>query len=178
MFNKKKLIIVILFSLFLFLVFLKGLNNPANYSPKNISIEIDSKLKGKMLFQNKEVFLVELIDENNFSLINIWASWCLPCRNEHSYLINLKKNKKINIIGINYKDKEINAKNFLEDLGNPYSKILIDPDGTKSIELGAYGVPESYLVNNKTKKIIKKYIGPIDDLKLKEIMKIVNNEKV
>ena len=178
MFNKKKLIVVILFGLFLFLVFLKGLNNPANYSPKNISIKIDTKLTGKMLYQNKEVSLGELMDKNNFSLINIWASWCSPCRNEHSYLINLKKNKKINVIGINYKDKEINAKNFLEDLGNPYSNILIDPDGTKSIELGAYGVPESYLVNNKTKKIIKKYIGPIDDLKLKEIMKIVNNEKI
>ncbi len=178
MFNKKKLIVVILFGLFLFLVFLKGLNNPANYSPKNISIKIDTKLTGKMLYQKKEVSLGELMDKNNFSLINIWASWCSPCRNEHSYLINLKKNKKINIIGINYKDKEINAKNFLEDLGNPYSNILIDPDGTKSIELGAYGVPESYLVNNKTKQIIKKYIGPIDDLKLKEIMKIVNNEKI
>ena len=178
MFNKKKLIFILLFGLFLYLVFLKGLNNPTNYSPKNTSIKIDTKLTGKMLYHNKEVSLGELIDKNNFSLINIWASWCLPCRNEHPHLINLKKNKKINIIGINYKDKKINAKNFLEDLGNPYSKILIDPDGTKSIELGAYGVPESYLINNKTKKIIKKYIGPIDVLKLKEIMKIINNEKI
>ena len=57
-------------------------------------------------------------------------------------------------------------------------KILVDPDGTKSIELGAYGVPETYLVNNKTKKIIKKFIGPIDDLRFKEILKLVNNEKI
>ena len=69
MFNKKKLIVVILFGLFLFLVFLKGLNNPANYSPKNISIKIDTKLTGKMLYQNKEVSLGELMDKNNFSLI-------------------------------------------------------------------------------------------------------------
>tara|TARA_Y100000590_G_scaffold445800_1_gene578417 strand:- start:119 stop:655 length:537 start_codon:yes stop_codon:yes gene_type:complete len=178
MFNKKKLIIIILFGLFLFIVFLKGLDKSNIYSTENISNNIETDLTGKMLYENKEVSLGELINKNNFSLINIWASWCLPCRNEHSYLINLNKNNKINIIGINYKDKEINAKNFLKDLGNPYSKILVDSDGTKSIELGAYGVPETYLVNNKTKKIIKKYIGPIDDIRFKEIIKIVNNEKI
>ena len=176
--KKFNLIIIILICLFIFLVLFEGLEKNNNYSTSNILNKIETNLSAKSLYENKEISLNELIDENNFLLINIWASWCLPCRNEHSYLINLKKNKKINIIGINYKDKEINAKNFLEDLGNPYSNILIDPDGTKSIELGAYGVPESYLVNNKTKKIIKKYIGPIDDLKLKEIMKIVNNEKI
>lgn len=178
MFKNTKLITIILFGLFLFLVFLKGLDKPNNYSPSKISIEIETKLKARMLYENKEVSLGELINKNNFSLINIWASWCLPCRKEHSYLIDLKKNKNIDIIGINYKDKEINAKNFLKDLGNPYLKILVDPDGTKSIELGAYGVPETYLVNNKTKKIIKKFIGPIDDLRFKEILKLVNNEKI
>ena len=59
---------------------------------------------------------------------------------------------------------------FLNELGNPYSQILIDPDGTKSIELGAYGVPETFLLNTKTKKIIKKYIGPLDDIKFNEIL--------
>ena len=120
----------------------------------------------------------ELINNNNFSIINIWASWCLPCRNEHAYLIDLQKINNINLIGINYKDKEINAKKFLKDLGNPYSEILVDPDGTKSIELGAYGVPETYLVNSKTYEVIKKFIGPLDDLKFKEIVKLINNEKI
>ena len=61
---------------------------------------------------------------------------------------------------------------------NPYSEVLIDNDGTKSIELGAIGVPETYLVNGKTKEIIKKFIGPLDDLKFKEIIEIIKNEKI
>ena len=131
-----------------------------------------------MLYINKEISLGELIKKNNFSIINIWASWCPPCRNEHPYLIDLQKINNINVIGINYRDLEINAKKFLKDLGNPYSEILIDPDGTKSIELGASGIPETYLVNSKTNEIIKKFIGPIDDLKFKEIVKLINNGKI
>ena len=173
-----KFIIIALFGLFLFIVLLKSLDKTNIYSPNNSSTKIETKLTAKMLYINKEITLGELINKNNFSIINIWASWCLPCRDEHSYLIDLQKNNNINIIGINYKDEEINAKKFLKDLGNPYSGILIDSDGTKSIELGAYGVPETYLVNNKTKEVIKKFIGPLDDLKFKEIIKVINNEKI
>ena len=175
--KKTLLIIITIFVLFCFVVLLKGLSNSNTYVPDTKVGKQLLSFKAKKLFNNEEIISDELFFENKIYLLNLWASWCAPCREEHQFLMKLK-DMNINIIGINYKDKEINAKNFLEDLGNPYSKILIDPDGTKSIELGAYGVPESYLVNNKTKKIIKKYIGPIDDLKLKEIMKIVNNEKV
>jgi len=173
-----KFIVILLFSLFIFVVLLKGLNQPNSYSPDNISNKIETKITAKMLFTNKEISLDELINRNNFSIINIWASWCLPCRNEHSYLVDLKKIKNINIIGINYKDEEANAKKFLKELGNPYSEILIDTDGTKSIELGAYGIPETYLINNRTKEVIKKFIGPLNDLKFKEIIKAINNEKI
>tara|TARA_B100001250_G_C19761108_1_gene772488 strand:- start:924 stop:1460 length:537 start_codon:yes stop_codon:yes gene_type:complete len=173
-----KYIIIILFSLFVFIVLLKGLEKPNTYLPENISNKIETNLTASMLYNDKEVSLEELLRSGNYSLINIWSSWCLPCRKEHSYLIILKKIKNINIIGINYKDDVVNAKKFLKDLGNPYSKILVDRDGTKSIELGAYGVPETLLVNNKTNEIIKKYIGPLDDQKLKEIIKIIENEKI
>ena len=73
------------------------------------------------------------------------------------------------------KDKKSNAAKFLSDLGNPYHEVLIDLDGTKSIEFGAIGVPETYLINNKI--IVKKYIGPLDQSKLKDIIKIIKNEK-
>ena len=119
-----------------------------------------------------------MISKNSFSIVNIWASWCLPCRDEHEYLLKLKNLNKINVIGINYKDKKSNAAKFLSDLGNPYSEILIDIDGTKSIELGAYGVPETFLLNSKSKKVIKKYIGPLNDEKFIEILKIIKNEKI
>jgi len=172
-----KFIIIILFSLFIFFIFLKGLEKPNNYLPQNTSKKIDKNFSAKKLYDQKEVSFGELIVNNNFSIINIWASWCLPCRDEHVYLLNLKRRKNLNIIGINYKDQKSNAIKFLTDLGNPYSEILIDPDGTKSIELGAIGVPETYLVNNKNKEIVKIYIGPLDDLKFKEILKIIKNEK-
>ena len=142
---------------------------------KNIN-KIDTNLTLKKIYGQKEILLDELIKNNSFSIINIWASWCLPCRDEHAYLLKLKNTNKINIIGINYKDKKSNAIKFLSDLKNPYSEILIDPDGTKSIELGAVGVPETYLVNNN-KVIIKKYIGPLDNLKFNEIIEIIKNEK-
>jgi len=172
-----KFIIIILFSLFIFFIFLKGLEKPNNYFPEKNSNKIETNLAFKKLYDQKEVFLAELINNNNFSIINIWASWCLPCRDEHIYLLNLKNTSKINIIGINYKDKKLNAVKFLSDLGNPYSEVLIDQDGTKSIELGAIGVPETYLINNKNKEIIKIYIGPLDSIKFKEILKIIKNEK-
>ena len=172
-----KFIIIILFSLFVFLIFLKGLEKKNNYLPENTLKKIETKLVIKKLYDEKEVLLGELINNKNFSIINIWASWCLPCRDEHDYLLKLKKINNIKIIGINYKDKKTNAIKFLEDLGNPYSEVLMDPDGIKSIELGVIGVPESYLVNNKNNEILKKYIGPIDNKKFKEILKILRDEK-
>ena len=99
----------------------------------------------------------------------------MPCSSEHNYLLKLKNIYLIDIIGINYKDKKSNAVKFLSDLVNPYLNILVDKDGTKSIELGAIGVPETYLIKNKI--IIKKYIGPLDDAKFKDIIEIIKNEK-
>ena len=171
-----KFIIIILFSFFIFFIFLKGLDKPSNYLPEKTLNKIETNLVFKNLYDQEEILLEELIKNNSFSIINIWASWCLPCREEHDYLLKLKNINKINIIGVNYKDKKSNALKFLSDLKNPYSKVLIDKDGIKSIELGAIGVPETYLVN-KNQLILKKYIGPLDNLKFKEIIKIIENEK-
>ncbi len=85
--------------------------------------------------------------------------------------MDLKKEKNINIIGLNYKDNKKNAKNFLKELGNPYKKIFIDLEGTTAIELGAYGVPESFLIYNN--KIIKKYIGPLNQKLIDEIKLLI-----
>ena len=86
--------------------------------------------------------------------------------------MNLSKKTDLNIIGLNYKDKKSNAIKFLDELGNPFSKNLIDPDGIISISLGAYGVPESFLLNNKS-RIIKKYTGPLTSENISEIIKII-----
>ena len=103
--------------------------------------------------------------------MNIWASWCLPCRDEHVFLMNLSEQKSIEIIGLNYKDNNKNAKNFLKELDSPYKTILSDKNGTIAIEWGAYGVPETFLIYNK--KILKKIIGPINNESLLEIKKLI-----
>jgi cytochrome c biogenesis protein CcmG/thiol:disulfide interchange protein DsbE len=87
-------------------------------------------------------------------------------------LIELKKQNSLKLVGINYKDQIENAKRFLNEFENPYSKILKDKNGTLSIKLGAYGVPETFIINKK-KKIIKKIIGPINEKTYNEILKII-----
>ncbi len=167
-----KIFITTIFGIAIFFILLKGLDNPNIYSPENIVNKIDLNISLKSFTDEKEFSIKELAGEENFALINIWASWCLPCREEHLYLMKLKDNN-INIIGINYRDQRKNAKIFIESMGNPYNKILTDDDGTKSIELGAIGIPETYLINISKNKILKKYIGPLDQKKIDEILKII-----
>ena len=87
-------------------------------------------------------------------------------------MINLNERSDLNLIGINYKANLDNSKKFLSDLGNPYDEVLVDSDGTKSIELGAIGVPETYLINNEN-KIIKKFIGPLDQDDYEDIISLI-----
>ena len=168
-----KLISIVLFTLFSFFILLKGLDKSNIYSPEIKESKVDLNFKAKYLFSEEEVFINELLNNEGMSLINIWASWCSPCRDEHAYLLNLKSLNKLNIIGINYKDDEKNAKQFLSELGNPYTNIITDPKGINSIEFGAFGVPETYLIDNKSKVIIKKFIGPLDDNSFVELTKII-----
>ena len=113
----------------------------------------------------------KIFEENIFYIVNIWASWCVPCRAEHPILMRLSKNQAIKLVGLNYRDNQINAKNFINEFGNPYSKILIDNDGLLSIEFGAYGVPETFIID-KNKKIIRRFIGPINE-EIEEEIKLI-----
>ena len=94
------------------------------------------------------------------SLVNVFASWCAPCHEEHPLLMDLAKDKRLRLLGINYKDKPENARRFLGRLGNPYVAVGTDPDGRKAIEWGVYGVPETFLVDGKG-VIIFKHVGPL-----------------
>ena len=163
---------ILLFFIFIFTIFYIGLDKPNLYKPEEVKNKNIEEFISTELFSNKQFNSKEIIENNNFTLINIWSSWCAPCRSEHSILMNLSKKTNLNIVGLNYKDKKNNAIKFLEELGNPFSKNLIDPDGIISISLGAYGVPESFLLNKKS-KIIKKYIGPLTSENISEIIKII-----
>lgn len=93
-------------------------------------------------------------------LVNVFASWCAPCHQEHPFLMELAKDGRLRILGLNYKDKPENARRFLGRLGNPYVAVGVDPDGRNAIEWGVYGVPETFLVDGKG-TIVFKHVGPL-----------------
>jgi cytochrome c biogenesis protein CcmG/thiol:disulfide interchange protein DsbE len=97
----------------------------------------------------------------NVTLVNVWASWCVPCHDEVPFLEQLSKDKRIQLVGINYKDTADNARRFLNRYGNPFAASGADESGRTSIDWGVYGVPETYLVG-RDGKIAYKLVGPID----------------
>lgn len=93
------------------------------------------------------------------TLVNVWASWCAPCREEHPLLMALAGDARIRVVGLNYKDQPANARRFLGELGNPFSAIGADRNGRTAIHWGVYGVPETFLVG-RDGKILYKHVGP------------------
>ena len=93
-------------------------------------------------------------------LFNVWASWCVSCREEHPVLNQLAKQHAVEIIGLNYKDEPDAAKKWLDTLGNPYTVSIMDQDGRIGIDWGVYGVPETFVIDKKG-VIRLKYTGPI-----------------
>lgn len=93
-------------------------------------------------------------------LVNFWGSWCPPCRDEHPVLLEIAKDERFDLVGINYKDKIENADRFLANFGNPFKIIGFDPTGRAAIDWGVYGPPETFLLNKKG-VIIYKHFGPL-----------------
>ena len=169
--NKILLLSIIFFFGIIFFIFYKGLEQSNIYSPETIIKKEIPIFNSKDFFSGKNFKSSSIFESDKIYLLNIWSSWCVPCRQEHSLLMDLNSEKNINIIGMNYKDNFKNAQNFLSELGNPYKKIFIDLDGTIAIEWGAYGVPESFLIRNN--KVIKKYIGPLNQKLIDEMSLLI-----
>lgn len=94
------------------------------------------------------------------SVVNVWASWCVPCHDEVPFLHRLSEDKRIRLVGINYKDQPDNARRFIGRYGNPFAAIGADTNGRASIDWGVYGVPETFVVG-RDGRIAYKLIGPI-----------------
>ena len=170
---KNRLFPLFIISIFIiiFIIFYKGLQNTNIYTPET---EINNEIpvfSAELFYSKKLINSSELFSPDKFYLLNIWSSWCVPCKQEHPLLMKLSKNKKVDVIGINYKDTQNNAESFLNKLGNPYKKIIFDNEGIHAIEWGAYGVPESFLIHNNL--IIRKYIGPLNNELMKEIKLLI-----
>jgi len=111
------------------------------------------------------------------SLVNVWASWCVPCHDEALLLTELGKDSRLQLIGINYKDAPENARRFLGRYGNPFGMVGVDANGRAAIEWGVYGVPETFVVDGKG--VVRfKYVGPLtDDVMAREVMPAIADAK-
>ncbi|HEX7789804.1 MAG TPA: DsbE family thiol:disulfide interchange protein, partial [Afipia sp.] len=105
------------------------------------------------------------------SLVNVWASWCVPCHEEAPLLLQLAQDKRIRLIGINYKDSPDNARRFLGRYGNPFGAVGTDANGRASIEWGVYGVPETFVIG-RDGAIAYKLIGPITPDNINGVLKV------
>jgi cytochrome c biogenesis protein CcmG, thiol:disulfide interchange protein DsbE len=104
------------------------------------------------------------------TLLNVWASWCVPCHDEAPLLVRLAEDKRIRVVGINYKDQPDNARRFLGRYGNPYAASGADTNGRAAIEWGVYGVPENFIIG-RDGKIAYKLVGPITAENLEQVVK-------
>jgi cytochrome c biogenesis protein CcmG/thiol:disulfide interchange protein DsbE len=104
------------------------------------------------------------------SVVNVWASWCVPCHDEAPLLTALSKDRRLQIVGINYKDASDNARRFLGRYGNPFGMVGVDANGRASIEWGVYGVPETFVVG-RDGRIVYKLVGPVTPQNIEGVLK-------
>lgn len=117
-------------------------------------------LEGLRPDRNGAAGLTRAMLEGTPSVVNFWASWCGPCRIEHPQLMQLAREGKFQILGVNYKDVPGNARRFLGQLGNPYAAVGVDRDGSTAVNWGVYGVPETFVID-ATGVIRYRHVGPL-----------------
>ena len=168
----QKIIKIIILFIFLFVIgiFYISLTRDTNYNTSSLINKETPEFK-IISFNDSNYYTRDDI-KNNYTLINFWASWCAPCKVEHPILMKLSQTKNLVILGINFKDKEPQAKTFLSELGNPYDLLAKDKNGKHSVKFGIYGIPESILIN-KELTIIQKFVGPLSIDDYNAIIKII-----
>lgn len=155
----KKLIPLILF-LFMAVFLYFSLNSSQNKLPSPLLGKMFPNVEAKDFYSNESVLLLDFFTDN-MSLVNVWASWCVTCRQEHQMMMKIADNEDLQLIGINYKDTRADGEKYLEVMGNPFDVIVFDPSGKIGLDLGVYATPETFLVNQKG-VILYKHIGAID----------------
>ena len=168
--NFKNLLIFII-PIFILAVFYFGLKNEQQYNTKNLVGKRLNNFEIKNLNNNEKISHNDL-KSNSFTLINFWATWCAPCRKEHKYLLTLKNNHDLKILGVNFKDQRDKALKYLSKYGNPYRYLAEDKTGKSSVDFGIYGIPESILID-KNLRVVMKFIGPINNSDLKKIVETI-----
>jgi len=159
-------------SIFFYLLIIE--RNPSEI-PSNFLNKKVPNFEAKSLFNN-EKFVSSNEFRNEITLVNFFATWCKPCRDEHVYIKRFSNEKGLKIIGVNYKDDPEKTIKWLKDLGNPYKNILIDKNGKIAIDWGVYGIPETFIVNSNG--IIKyRHVGAITNKIYKKINSIIKQNE-
>ena len=110
------------------------------------------------------------------TLLNVFASWCVPCREEHPVLMQLAQEKGVTLLGLNHKDEPENARRFLGGLGNPYAKVGVDSSGRTSLDFGVYGVPETFAIDSEG-RIVAKHVGALTMADAQELLRQARGDR-
>ena len=157
---------------FLLYIFFNGLYKDPKEIPSNLIDQEIPSFSTHNIASKKGFDKTTLIENDKIKIINFFASWCPPCRVEHPQLQKLSIDEDLLVLGINKKDNPDDLKKFLSELGDPFHSIISEPDGLVSIDWGVYGLPETFIVDQKG-KIRHKHLGPIMDRDLEKIEKII-----
>jgi cytochrome c biogenesis protein CcmG, thiol:disulfide interchange protein DsbE len=177
--NKQRLLLFIPLAVFVVLAFIfwRGLSLNPNDMPSALLNKTVPKFSLPRL-ENLQALRSENILQGKVTLLNVWATWCITCREEHAFLNQLKK-QGVHIIGVDYKDITADAQRWIAELGNPYDDILVDEEGRFGLDLGVFGAPETYVVD-KQGVIRYKQIGDLNqkvwDETIQPIVKSLENK--
>src|SRR5690606_29563688 len=158
--QRLKLFIPLIVFALLALLFWRGLSLDPNAMPSALLNKPVPEFQLPSL-EDPQAMVSRDIFQGEVSLLNVWATWCPPCYDEHPYLVKLSQ-EGVRIIGVNYKDKVEDSQRWLTELGNPYEVTIQDPEGRLGVDLGVSGWPETYVVDAKG-LIRYKHVGVVDD---------------
>ena len=169
--SRLKLFIPLAIFAVLALLFWRGLSIDPSDMPSALIDKPVPEFSLPALAESSTVLLTQDLFKGQVSLINIWATWCVSCRVEHSYLLTLAA-EGVAIVGVNYKDDSLAARRWLQDLGDPYQVNIVDAKGYLGLDLGVFGAPETYLVD--AEGVIRyKHVGIVDARVWHEILQPV-----
>lgn len=160
LFKNRKVFIFILLVVGLVGFLLAGLQSESNGN-RSQTVVRTFPMVATTLLSGQVIESASSLLEDEFQLVNVWASWCGICKSEHSYLMALAE-RGVPIIGLNYRDQQLAANGYINQAGNPYDNIIYDPKGQLSIELGVIGTPETYLVS-RSGEVIYKHFGKLNE---------------
>ena len=176
---RKKILIIgptIFFSILIIFLYLLTIDRNPSSIPSALISKKAPEFKSISLLTNKTFISSKELAKNEMMIVNFFATWCKPCKDEHPFIDLISKENKKKIIGINYKDDSKKTIKWLKKLGNPYYDVIEDKNGTIGIDWGVYGIPETFIINAEG-IIIYRHVGPINKKIYKKINLIIKENK-